>query len=142
MGSRAWHLARAKRHKEVADFLGAAGHDDWAAVALAYAAHAVVHSVLSGDPDLPRDERHPRKHTSPSGKGMGGRGTNQLVNARFPDEVAEAFISLFEFGRRTRYDVNKLGENAYALMLLQYKTVETHCRLLNATREDINTQAS
>lgn len=140
MGARKWHLARAKRHKEVADFLGATGeHDDWAAVALAYAAHQWVHSALSGEP-LEKDERHPRKHTSPRGLGMGGRGTNQLVNALFPDAIAEAYASLFEAGRRTRYDVSKLGPDAYKLLCIQFNTVKAHCQLLNGSRDDIPTE--
>lgn len=141
MGSRNWHLARARRHKEVADYLGGSGdHDDWAAVALAYAAHQLVHSALSGE-SLAKDERHPRKHTSPAGVSTGGRGTNQLVNALFPEPVAEAYASLFEAGRRTRYDVAKLGPNAYKLLLLQYEVVRLHCELLNISRADIPTQA-
>lgn len=140
MGNRAWHLARAKRHKEVADFLRDSGYEDWAMVALAYAAHAVVHSTLSGDPALARDERHPRKHTSPPGSGMGGRGTNQLVNAAFPHDVAEAYSSLFEMGRRSRYDVQKLGPSAYRLLELQYRTVFDYCAGINASRPDRSTQ--
>lgn len=139
MGSRKWHLARAKRHKEVADHLGGNGYDDWAAVALAYAAHQQVHSALSGEP-LAKDERHPRKHTSPRGSGSGGRGTNQIVNAIFPEAVAEAYASLFEAGRRTRYDIVLLGPDAYKLLCLQYETVRRHCALLNESRPDIPTE--
>lgn len=140
MGSRVWHLARAKRHKDVADHLGGSGYEDWAAVALAYAAHALVHSALSGDPELPRDERHPRKHTAPPGAGTGGRGTNQLVQSRFPRDVGVAFMSLFEAGRRTRYDWKQLGSPAYTLLCLQYATVKTYCEALNASRPDVHTQ--
>lgn len=139
MGARRWHLARAKRHLEVADHLGTSGYEDWAAVALAYAAHQMVHSVLSGEPTLPRDERHPRKHTSPPGTAHGGRGTNQLVNALFPADPALAYASLFEAGRRTRYDVNLLGAQAYKL--LRHQTVASFCDGINTSRPDIATEA-
>ena len=119
MGSREWHLARAKRHKEAADHLAANDFDDWAAVALFYSAHQYVHSALSGDPTLPRDERHPRKHTAPPGPESGGRGTNQLVAALFPDEINVAYRSLFEASHRTRYDFQQLGPGAYKLLEMQ-----------------------
>jgi hypothetical protein len=137
MGTRKWHVSRAEHHKEVANHLRDHSYFDWAAVALAYAAHQYVHSVLSGEPGLARDERHPRKHTAPPGSGHGGRGTNQLVNAIFPGPVSEAHASLFEAGRRTRYDVERLGGGtAYALLELQYKTVRDHCIAVNKTRPD------
>jgi hypothetical protein len=141
MGSRIWHLERAKRHLFVADHLRDTGFEDWACVALAYAAHQWVHSVLSGGPDLARDERHPRKHTSPPGSGHGGRGTNQLVNALFPDDVATAYASLFEAGRRTRYDISQLGgPQAYKLLEVQFATVTRCCSGINATRPDRRTE--
>lgn len=140
MGSRNWHLERAKRHKAAADALRDNDFEDWAAVALAYAAHQWVHSALSGEPTLARDERHPRKHTSPPGVAHGGRGTNQLVNALFPDSVSLAFASLFEMGRRSRYDFNKLGPGAYKLLEMQYEVVVRHCKALNASRPDRLTQ--
>lgn len=143
MGSRAWHLVRAKHHKAAADHLRDTEWEDWAAVALAYAAHQMVHSSLSGEPDLPKDERHPRKHTAPPGAGSGGRGTNQLVNALFPEPVAVAYASLFEAGRRTRYDLRKLSTlnaSTYRLLELQYRTVEDHCKHVNASRPDIPTE--
>lgn len=141
MGSRRWHLERAKRHKEVADHLRDTGYEDWACVALAYAGHQWVHSVLSGEPALRKDERHPRKHTAPPGPGHGGRGTNQLVDALFPPNVSEAYASLFEMGRRTRYDINKLGgPHAYKLLEAQFGTVVQFCKGINAGRDDINPQ--
>lgn len=140
MGTRKWHLARAARHEEVAQHLHGADFDDWASVALAYAAHQWVHSVLSGEPRLAKDERHPRKHTMPAGAAHGGRGTNQLVNALFPEDPALAYASLFEMGRRTRYDHNQLGEQAYGLLRLQFRTLVDHCKLVNASRPDRGTQ--
>lgn len=140
MGSRAWHLARAKHHKAAADHLRDTEWEDWAAVGLAYAAHQMVHSSLSGEPELARDERHPRKHTAPPGVGHGGRGTNQLVNALFPDPIAVAYASLFEAGRRTRYDLQKLDVATYRLLEFQYRTVEDHCIHLNGSRPDRRTE--
>lgn len=95
--------------------------------------------MLSGEPGLRKDERHPRKHTSHSDPGSGGRGTNQLVNALFPDDVATAYVSLFEASHRTRYDHEKL--DSYPLLEFQYATVEKYCKRVNASREDISTQA-
>ncbi|WP_030526594.1 hypothetical protein [Phycicoccus jejuensis] len=136
MGTRNWHLSRAKHHKEVADHLHREGFDDWAAVALAYAAHQWVHSVLSGEPGLRKDERHPRKHVSPPGAAHGGRGTNQLVDALFPDDEAIAYASLFEAGRRTRYDIVKLGDNGYMLLEMQFRQLKKYCEHVNAGRPD------
>ncbi len=140
MGSRAWHLARSKRHKEVADHLSLSGFDDWAAVALFYSAHQLVHSALSGE-SLARDERHPRKHTAPPGAGSGGRGTNQLVTQLWPHDVGRAYRSLFEASHRTRYDFEQLGSGAYKLLEMQYKIVSKHVELLNSSRPDVSTQA-
>lgn len=127
------------RHKEAADHLRDHRFEDWACVALAYSAHALVHSTLSGDPSLAKDERHPRKHTAPA-DGSAGRGTNQLVNALFSSDAAEAYASLFEMGRRTRYDVTKLGDGTYKLLEYQYFTVKKYCDAINASRPDRPTQ--
>lgn len=136
MGASKWHVARAERHKEVADFLTKNGHDDWAAVALFYAAMMHVHSVLSSDPDLSKDERHPRKHTAGPGAANGGRGTNQLVAALFPSAVNTAYRSLFEASHRTRYDFQQLGPGAGRLLALQYEQVATYCQGVRNSRPD------
>lgn len=143
MGASAWHRARADRHQEVADFLEGQrdNYEDWAAVALFYAAMMHVHSVLSGQPGLSKDERHPRKHTSPGGLGSGGRGTNQLVAALFPPDVNLAYRSLFEASHRTRYDFNQLGPGAYKLLKIQYGEVKKYCAGVVASRKDIPTSA-
>lgn len=144
MGARKWHVTRAKRHKDAADFLAVGEFEDWACVALSYAAHQWVHSTLSGEPALPKDERHPRKHTAGPHPGHGGRGTNQLVNALFPDDIAECYASLFEAGRRTRYDIDLLGKDkatAYKLLEMQYANLTKYCRGINDGRDDISTQA-
>ncbi len=143
MGAGAWHRARADRHKEVADFLSGQREDytDWAAVALFYAAMMHVHAVLSTDPTLRKDERHPRKHTAPPGAGSGGRGTNQLVAALFPSHVNLAYRSLFEASHRTRYDFQQLGPGTYKLLEMQYREVETYCKAVAKSRSDIPTSA-
>ena len=138
MGARSWHIARAKHHKNVADFLEAQ-HPDWAAVALFYSALQYVHSSLADESGLPKDERHPRKHTSPGGPGHGGRGLNQLVRDVYPS-IHQQYMSLFDMSRRTRYDFEQLGAGTYPLLVLQWKDVERHCVALNGTRATVPTQ--
>lgn len=145
MGARDWHVARAKRHLEVAEFLADSGHYDWAGVALFYSAHQWVHSSLADEPALGRDERHPRKHTAPAGEQNGGRGTSQLVAALY-SHVSHAYRSLFDFSHRTRYDVQKLSEGLgedqlWRLLFAQYDSVRQHCEWLNKSRSKISTQA-
>lgn len=145
MGARDWHVARAKRHLEVADFLADASHFDWAGVALFYSAHQWVHSSLADEPALSRDERHPRKHTAPAGPENGGRGTSQLVAALYPS-ISHSYRSLFDFSHRTRYDVQVLSQGLgedelWKLLFAQYKSVRQHCESLNKTRDKISTQA-
>lgn len=142
MGARDWHVAKAVRHKTVADFLADSGHHDWAAVALFYAAHQWVHSSLADEPGVSKDERHPRKHTSP--KGADCRGTTQMVQQLYPD-IKLSYRSLFELSHRTRYDHDKLNENmsdgtAYGMALLQFSEVQQFCERRNATRPRISTQ--
>ena len=142
MGARDWHIARAGHHKEVAHFLADGGHHDWAAVALFYAAHQWVHSSLADEPGMHRDERHPRKHVSP--RGADGRGTNQLVSDLFVD-IAEAYRSLYDMGRRSRYDHDQLSQGmendaVWKLLLMQHSTIEQFCVARNATRAKVSTQ--
>lgn len=142
MPSRVFHVARAKHHLEVAEHLATTEQFvDWAVVALFYAAHQWVHSSLSGQPGLAKDERHPRKHTGGPGDGQGGRGTNQLVAELYP-EISAAYRSLFDLSRRTRYDLKLLngGFPPYSLAKMQFKTVQQRCEALNGTRSDIPTQ--
>jgi hypothetical protein len=143
MGARDWHLTRAKRHLEVAEFLATNGHHDWASVALFYSAHQWVHSSLADEPGLTRDERHPRKHTMPAGDD--GRGTTQLVAAMYPS-IELSYRSLFDMSWRTRYDYSKLAsslgeDQLWNLLFAQYKEIRTFCKSLNGTREKISTQA-
>lgn len=142
MGARGWHVARADRHKEVADFLAANGHYDWAAVALFYSALQWVHSSLADESSIPRDERHPRKHSAPPG--VDGRGVNQLVRDLYPN-IRDQYLSLFDMSRRTRYDYDKLAvsvgnETVWKLLMTQFGDIKTHCKGLNSTRPKISTQ--
>lgn len=139
MGARRWHVARAKHHKEVADFLEPT-YPDWYAVALFYSALQYVHSSLADEPELKKDERHPRKHTAGPARGNGGRGVNDLVRDLYPS-IHVAYISLFEMSHRTRYDVEQLGPQVPALLLVQYRDVVAFCTGLNNTRPTISTQA-
>ena len=142
MGSRKWHLARAEHHLKTADHLAQTPQFmDWAFVALFYAAHQQVHSVLSGEPSLVKDERHPRKHNSPYKASEGGRGTNDLVGA-FMRSIQRDYMSLFEAGRRTRYETPLLGDDAYRKFRDQHDRIAKFCELTNRTREDISTQSS
>lgn len=139
MGARDWHVARAKHHKDVADFLEPS-YADWAAVALFYSAMQYVHSSLVDEPGLPKDERHPRKHTAPPGAGLhGGRGVNQLVGALYGG-IHVQYISLFEMSHRTRYDFQQLGPTAYPLLVVQWRDVKQFCLGMNQGRPKIPTQ--
>lgn len=136
MPSRPFHLARAKANKEVFDFLKDQ-HPDWALVTLFYSALQYVHSSLADEPELPKDERHPRAHTSMQ---SGARGCNQLVHALYPS-IALAYMSLQELSHRTRYDVQQLGPMTVPGALMHWNAIKTFCEGLNATRERIPTQA-
>lgn len=144
MGTRAWHVARAKHHKKAADYLhGDSTFDDWACTALFYSALQYVHSSLADEPSLAKDERHPRKHTAPPGDQFGGRGVNQLV-ATLYGEIEISYKSLFELSRRTRYDINQLATTdatTYQLATLQWQDVKRFCEGLNQGRQTISTQA-
>ena len=141
MGSRVWHLARAEHNKNAADFIHAdGGYDDWACTALFYSALHYVHSSLADEPTLPKDERHPRKHTAPPGKGHGGRGANQLVAALY-GPINISYKSLYELSRRTRYDVQALGPTLFPLAELQWRDVKVFCEGRNQGRPAIPTSA-
>ncbi|MFG1931321.1 hypothetical protein ACGFK1_11770 [Mycobacterium sp. NPDC048908] len=136
MGVRKWHLKRAEHHKKACDYL--LNHfDDWAMVALFYSALHYVHSSLADEPDLAKDERHPRKHTSfePT-----ARGTTQMVNAMYPS-IAVPYGSLFELSHRTRYDIAQLGTMAVPGALKQWETIKRFCESLNDSRPWIPSQA-
>ena len=136
MGVRKWHLARAVHHKEVSDYL-LEPYPDWAMVALFYSALHYVHSSLADEPDLGKDERHPRKHT---GFEMGARGTNQIVVSQY-GQIATAYSSLFELSHRTRYDIAQLGAMTVPGAQLQWQTIKDFCEALNDSRPWIKSQA-
>lgn len=141
MGTRPWHLARARHHLAVAQHLAVTpDYLDWALVALFYAAHQQVHSCLSGDRVLPKDERHPRKHVAPGGFENGGRGTNQLVRDRMRPIYRE-YIDLFDASRRTRYDFWELGEDAFAKFMAMYGHIESYVAQINRGRPDVPSDA-
>jgi hypothetical protein len=99
---------------------------DWAAVGLFYSALHVVHAALDGETSLPKDERHPRKHSGPKNAKVGGRGTNQLVRDVYKP-AHFAYRSLMEASHRTRYDMKALT-SPHKRLLTDHKTV--HDRLL------------
>lgn len=123
MGHRNWHLERAKHNKKASDFL-VDNYDDWALIALFYSALHYVHSSLADERTLPKDERHPRKHSAPAGDDY--RGVNQLVRDVFP-EINLEYRSLFELSYRTRYDVHRLGPMAVPLAQKQWQQVRDFC---------------
>lgn len=140
MGARTWHIARADYHKEVADFLNADGrYKDWSIVALYYSALHFMDSVLCDEPEIPKDERHPRKH---SGMEVGNRGRHQLV-ASYCRAANRPYRKLEQMSRRTRYDVEKLSEggNAYDRALPWWREVERYARMMHMVREPIPTDA-
>jgi hypothetical protein len=136
MGVRKWHLKRAEHHKKASEFL-LNNFDDWAIVALFYSAMHYVHSSLADEPNLPKDERNPRKH---SGVDVGSRGTNQLVRALYP-EINTQYRSLYEASRRTRYDIAQLGPIGVQLLHKQWEEVKNFCEGLNQGRPWIKSQA-
>jgi hypothetical protein len=130
MGARHWHLERAKRNKEASDsFLDE--YPEWAMTALFYSALHYVHSSLADERRLPKDERHPRKHTAPAG--VDGRGVNQLVRDLYP-EIHRQYRSLFELSHRTRYDVCELGPLTAPMAQQQWKDVQAFCEGKNQGR--------
>lgn len=128
MGAVAWHWARAEHHFSFAVDTNKQmpQYADWAAVGLFYSALHVVHAALDGETSLPKDERHPRKHSGPKNAKVGGRGTNQLVRDVYKP-AHFAYRSLMEASHRTRYDMKALT-SPHKRLLTDHKTV--HDRLL------------
>ena len=129
MGVRRWHIKRAEHHKKASDHM-LGQFDDWAVVALFYSALHFVHSSLADEESLAKDERNPRKH---SGVGLGSRGTNQLVQALYP-QIHVQYRSLFEASLRTRYDIARLGSAAIPMLTKQWDEVKQFCEGLNQGR--------
>jgi hypothetical protein len=123
MGHRTWHVARAQRNKQAADHF-VNDFPEWSCIALFYSALHYVHSSLADETDLPKDERHPRKHTSAGGPDF--RGVNQLVRDVLP-EIHLSYRSLFELSHRTRYDVYQMGPMTLSMATVQWQQVRDYC---------------
>jgi hypothetical protein len=76
----------------------------WAAVALFYSAHQLVHSVLDGE-TFAGHLRHPQQHSGP-------QGTSGLV-ARFYRHIAIHYKSLFGTGEAVRYSGQLVTQPVY-----------------------------
>jgi uncharacterized protein (UPF0332 family) len=127
---RKYHLAKAKYNLEVSAHLTAnTAYTDWAVTALYYSALHLVDAFLDGQEALSKDERHPRKHSANANAGNGGRGRNQLVQALL-NPVRKEYRSLEEASRRSRYDMEVLGPDAYDKLLDQYKRLEQCVRMM------------
>jgi hypothetical protein len=90
------HLRNAERHYNAA--VVAAERQEtrsWAAVALFYSAHQLVHAVLDGETVLALGMRHPETHG-------GEEGTSTLVSKLYRP-IAIAYKSLFGAGLAVRY---------------------------------------
>jgi hypothetical protein len=110
MSSANKHLRNAKRHHDAATT--ASGHPEtraWAAVALFYSAHQLVHAVLDGESNLTEQLRHPTSHgTGPQGP----LGTNTLVAQLYP-RVDLHYKSLFATGKGVRYEGIQVTEQDF-----------------------------
>jgi hypothetical protein len=126
MGQAAWHWARAKHHYDFAVDLHRTlpTYSDWAAVGLFYSALHIAHAALDGETGLPKDERHPRKHSAPKNAKVGGRGLSQLVRDLYRPAHFQ-YRSLFEASVRTRYDMTALASPQQRL-LADHKVVHDH----------------
>lgn len=129
MPERKYHLAKVKYNLDVSAHLkDTTKFTDWAVTALFYSALHLIDAYLDGEHALPKDERHPRKHSANAAAGNGGRGRNQLVQALLP-AIRKEYRSLEEASRRARYDMEVLGPDAYDRLLDQYKKVEQYTRM-------------
>lgn len=85
----------------------------WAAVALFYSAHQLVHAVLDGESSLAPEMRHPQSH----GTGNSGpQGTNTLV-AKVYRHIDLHYKSLFGTGKAVRYEGAKVTPDDFRLLL-------------------------
>lgn len=130
MGHRTWHVEPAARNKKASDAFRK-DFEEWSAIALFYSAFHYVHSTLADESGLPRDERHPRKHTNAGGEDL--RGVNQLVRDLYP-EIHTEYRSLFELSYRTRYDMYTLGPVAMKMAELQWTAIRDFCVGKNSGR--------
>lgn len=131
-----YHLAKSAYNLEVSTHLKeTTTYVDWAATSLFYSALHLVDAFLDGEVDLPKDERHPRKHSANADEGNGGRGRNQLVQALMKP-IRKEYRSLEEASRRARYDFATLDRNnngddirTYDRLLGEFRRVEQYVRM-------------
>lgn len=128
MGQAAWHWARAQHHYDFAvqAHQHLPDHEDWVAVGIFYSALHMAHTALDGELGLPKDERHPRKHSAPASARVGGRGVSQLVRDLY-GPAHFAYRSLFEASYRTRYDMNVLV-SPYTRLMADHQIVHDQMR--------------
>lgn len=101
MPSTTKHLDRARRHLAAADAASSSPESrSWAAVALAYAAHQLLHAIFDCADGLTEPERHPENHTS---QVLNNPGTNYVVRRRF-QSVSTSYDDLYAVSRGVRYN--------------------------------------
>ena len=134
MPERKYHLAKAEYNLTVSTHLRDTEYIDWAVTALFYSALHLIDAFLDGEESLPKDERHPRKHSANADQGNGGRGRNQLVAATLKP-INKDYRSLREASRRARYDIHKLDKasadsiTTYDRLLAQYRSIEQYVKM-------------
>jgi hypothetical protein len=90
----------------------------WAAVALFYSAHQLMHAVLDGESVLSNELRHPESHAGPEG-------TSGLVS-RLYRPIAVQYLSLFGTGKAVRYFGQQVSQADYDdLRQCDYEAVRT-----------------
>ena len=130
-----YHMAKSRYNVKVAAHL----HDetaftDWAVTATYYAALHLIDALLDGEMQLIKDERHPRKHSANDNPGNNGRGRNQLVRKLY-GAIYRDYRSLEEASRRSRYDLEVLGESAYVKLQNEFKRIEQFTALQLGMRQ-------
>lgn len=126
MPERVYHLKKATYNLDVSRHLNAeTPYRDWAVTSLFYAALHKVDALLAAMDHLPKDEKHPRKHSASAAPGNGGRGRNQLVAAEMRP-INKEYRSLHEASRRSRYDMETLDAQAYERLMDQYRVIEKY----------------
>lgn len=125
MASARKHLRNGRRHFDAAMLFGGdpIGRS-WAAVALFYSAHQLVHAVLDGEGALAEEMRHPLTH----GRHDNSPGTSTLV-AQLYREIDLAYKSLFGTGKGVRYDGQLVAQSDFDdLLRLDYRTIREWAR--------------
>ena len=119
------HLRNARRNYDAAVAgTGEPAIRSWAAVALFYAAHQLVHAVLDGEDVLAQEMRHPESHGSTATV----KGTSALV-AQFYRDIDLAYKSLFAAGKGVRYEGLVVAESDFNdLMNKDYAAVAAWAR--------------